>query len=205
VAAVMMATIPVFIALSEIVFLRTMRLTAWLAIALLAGLAGVGVLVGPAGGFDEVPIDAFGALALILAAISWSIATAYTRKFTLPASKPMSAGAQMFSGGVLLILASATLGEFRGFQPNLVSAGAWLALAYLTVAGSIVAFTAFTWLIHHVAPTKVGTYAYVNPVVAVALGYFLGGESIGSRTLLGALLVLTSVVVIGVTPKPRPG
>jgi len=74
----------------------------------------------------------------------------------------------------------------------------------LIVAGSILAFTAYVWLIHHESPTKVGTYAYVNPVVAVALGYFFGGEAVGPRTLLGALLVLVSVVVITTTPKKKP-
>ena len=102
----------------------------------------------------------------------------------------------MFAGGVLLTFAAALLGEFRGFHLQAVSSKAWLALAYLIVAGSIIAFTAYVWLIHHESPTKVGTYAYVNPVVAVLLGYFLGGENIGPRTVLGTLLVLVSVIVI---------
>jgi drug/metabolite transporter (DMT)-like permease len=109
----------------------------------------------------------------------------------------------MLSGGILLMLAAAAMGEFKGFHPQAVSRNAWLALVYLIVAGSIVAFTAYVWLIHHESPTKVGTYAYVNPVVAVALGYFFGGEPIGLRTLLGTLLVLVSVVVITTTPKKR--
>jgi drug/metabolite transporter (DMT)-like permease len=99
------------------------------------------------------------------------------------------------------VLTAALLGEFRGFRVQAVSRGAWLALAYLIVAGSIVAFTAYVWLIHHESPTKVGTYAYVNPVVAVLIGYFLGGEAIGPRTVAGTLLVLVSVVVITTTPK----
>jgi drug/metabolite transporter (DMT)-like permease len=82
-----------------------------------------------------------------------------------------------------------------------VSSRAWLALAYLIVAGSIIGFTAYVWLIHHESPTKVGTYAYVNPVVAVLVGYFLGGEALGARTLLGTLLVLVSVIVITTTSK----
>ena len=106
----------------------------------------------------------------------------------------------MLAGGVLLTLTAAFLGEFRGFHVQAVSRGAWLALAYLIVAGSIVAFTAYVWLIHHESPTRVGTYAYVNPVVAVVLGYFLGGEAIGPRTVVGTALVLVSVVVITTTP-----
>src|ERR1039458_10479206 len=113
----------------------------------------------------------------------------------------MSSGAQMLAGGVLLALAAAALGEFRNFRPWTVSRGAWLSLLYLIVAGSIIAFTAYVWLIHHESPTKVGTYAYVNPVVAVLVGYFLGGEALGARTIVGTLLVLVSVVVITTTPK----
>ena len=110
----------------------------------------------------------------------------------------------MLAGGMLLAIAAAALGEFRGFHPWSVSRGAWLALLYLIVAGSIIAFTAYVWLIHHESPTKVGTYAYVNPVVAVLLGYFLGGEGLGLRTILGTLLVLISVVVITTAQFKKP-
>jgi drug/metabolite transporter (DMT)-like permease len=223
IAAVMMATIPVFMALAEIIFLRTQRLTLRLGSALLVGMAGIAVLVGRflgasfvAGYFSrghlavgsamngsDAPVDAAGACALLFAAISWSVAASLSRRLPSPAAKVMSSGIQMLSGGVLLMLAAAALGEFRGFQVQAVSRGAWLALAYLIVAGSIVGFTAYVWLIHHESPTKVGTYAYVNPVVAVLVGYFLGGEAIGARTLVGTALVLVSVVVITTTPKPR--
>ena len=201
IAAVMMATIPAFMALAEIVFLRTQRLTLRLGLALLVGIAGVAVLVGHTVSLGEAPVDTAGACALIVASISWSVAASLTRKLPLPAAKAMSSGAQMFAGGVLLMLTAALLGEFRGFHVQAVSRGAWLALAYLIVAGSIVAFTAYVWLIHHESPTRVGTYAYVNPVVAVLVGYFLGGEAIGPRTIVGTLLVLVSVVVITMTPR----
>ena len=206
IAAVMLATIPVFMALSEILILRTQRLTLRLALALLVGIGGVGVLVSRSlsQSFGEAPIDRAGAVALVIAAISWSIASALTRKLPLPASKVMSSGAQMLAGGILLALTAALLGEFHGFNIQAVSRGAWFALAYLIVAGSIVGFTAYVWLIHHESPTKVGTYAYVNPVVAVIVGYFLGGETVGPRTLLGTLLVLVSVVVITTTRARKP-
>jgi drug/metabolite transporter (DMT)-like permease len=204
IAAVMLATIPVFMALSEILFLRTQRLTVRLALALLIGIGGVAVLVSHAVSFGEAPIDRAGAIALVVAAMSWSIASALTRKVPLPASKAMASGAQMLSGGIMLAIAAAIFGEFRGFHIQAVSRGAWLALAYLIVAGSIVGFTAYVWLIHHESPTKVGTYAYVNPVVAVIVGYFLGGETIGPRTLLGTLLVLVSVIVITTTRAKKP-
>jgi drug/metabolite transporter (DMT)-like permease len=202
-AAVMLATIPVFMVLSEILILRTQRLTGRLAIALLVGICGVTVLVSRTLSFGEVPIDTAGACALIVAAISWSIASALTRRLPLPAEKVMSSGIQMLVGGVLLTLTAALLGEFRGFHIDMVSRGAWLALVYLIVAGSIVAFTAYVWLIHHESPTKVGTYAYVNPLVAVLVGYFFGGEAIGPRAIVGTMLVLISVVVITTTPTKK--
>ena len=145
------------------------------------------------------PIDTAGAVALIVASMSWSISSALTLKLPLPPSKVMSSGAQMLAGGVLLALTAAALGEFRNFRPWTVSRGAWLALLYLIVAGSIIGFTAYVWLIHHESPTKVGTYAYVNPVVAVLIGYFLAGEALDLRTILGTLCVLISVVVITTT------
>lgn len=203
IAAVMMATIPVFMAIFEIALLRTQRLTPRLAIALLVGMSGVAVLVSHSVSFGEVPIDTAGACALIVAAISWSVAASLSRKMPLPAAKAMSSGAQMLAGGILLTMTAALFGEFRGFHVQAVSRGAWLALAYLIVAGSIIAFTAYVWLIHHESPTKVGTYAYVNPVVAVLVGYFLGGEGLGPRTIAGTLLVLVSVVVITTTPAKK--
>lgn len=203
IAAVMMATIPVFMALSEILIMKTQRLTLRLAAALLTGIAGVAVLVNHSMNLGGAPVDTLGAIALIVASVSWSIASALTRKLTLPSVKAMSSAAQMFTGGVLLTLTSALLGELHGFRFQSVSGKAWIALAYLIVAGSIIAFTAYVWLIHHESPTKVGTYAYVNPVIAVLLGYFLAGEAIGPRTIIGTLLVLVSVIVITTTQRKK--
>ena len=201
IAAVMLATIPVFMTLAEILMLGTQRMTIRLAVASLIGVGGVAVLMSHALNLGDapgnVPIDTVGAVALIFASMSWAVASALTRKLPLPESKGVSSGAQMLAGGVMLTLAS--VGEWRGFHVEAVSRGAWIALIYLIVAGSIIGFTAYVWLIHHESPTKVGTYAYVNPVVAVVVGYFLGGEGLGLRTVLGTVLVLVSVVVITTT------
>lgn len=203
VAAVMLATIPVFMALSEIIFLKTQELTVRLAFALLIGIGGVAVLMSRSLSLGGAPIDRMGALALIFAAISWSVAAALSRKLPLPRSKVMSSGAQMLAGGIFLAFTAATLGEFRNFHLWTVSREVWLALLYLIVAGSIMGFTAYVWLLHHESPTKVGTYAYVNPIVAVTVGYFLGGEALGLRTILGTVFVLISVLVI-TTTKAKP-
>jgi drug/metabolite transporter (DMT)-like permease len=204
IAAVMMATIPVFMALSEIIVLRTQRLTVRLALALLIGIGGVAVLMSHSLYLGGAPINHAGAVALLVGSISWSIASVLSRKLPLPSSKVMSSGAQMLVGGVLLALAAAALGEFRNFHPSTVSRGAWYSLLYLIVAGSIIGFTAYVWLIHHESPTKVGTYAYVNPVVAVLVGYLFGGEALGTRTALGTMFVLISVLVITTTRAKKP-
>jgi drug/metabolite transporter (DMT)-like permease len=195
-AAVMMATIPAFMALAEIVLLRTQRLTPGLATALLIGLCGVAALTSRSLNLGGAPVDRAGAAAIIVGAIDWSVASALSRKLPLPSSKVMSSGAQMLAGGVLLTAAAGMRGEFHNFHPATVSSAAWLALLYLIVPGSIIGFTAYVWLIHHESPTRVGTYAYVNPVVAVLVGYLLGGEALGLRTLLGTACVLISVVMI---------
>jgi drug/metabolite transporter (DMT)-like permease len=204
IAAVMLAMIPAFMALSEIIFLRTQTFTVRLVVALLIGMGGVVVLMSRSLNLGGAPIDKWGAVALIFASMSWSVASALTRKLPLPASKVMSSGAQMLAGGVLLGITAAALGEFRNFHPWNVSREVWLALLYLIVAASIIGFTAYVWLIHHESPTKVGTYAYVNPIVAVLVGYFFGGEALSLRTILGTLFVLISVVVITTTRAKKP-
>jgi drug/metabolite transporter (DMT)-like permease len=161
----------------------------------------VAVLMSHSFDMGGAAIETTGALALIVASMSWAVASILTRMLPLPESKVMSSGAQMLTGGLLLVVAALAFGEFRGFHPGSVSRGAWLALLYLIVAGSIIGFTAYVWLIHHESPTKVATYAYVNPVVAVVLGYFLGGEALGLRTILGTVFVLISVVVITTSKK----
>jgi drug/metabolite transporter (DMT)-like permease len=115
----------------------------------------------------------------------------------------MSAATQMLTGGVQLLILAALTGEVTHFQWSGVSGKAWLALVYLIIAGSIVAFTAYVWLLHYESPTRVGTYGYVNPIVAVILGGLLGGETIGARTILATILVLLSVAAITTAKATR--
>ena len=205
VAAVMLATIPAFTAIGEVLLLRTARLTVQLGMALIIGLAGVAVLMSHSLVLGGAPISTAGALALIVAAMFWSVASVMSRRLPLPSSKVLSSGTQMLAGGLMLAVVATAFGEPRRFHPTAVSGQAWFALGYLIVMGSIVGFTCYVWLIHHESPTKVGTYAYVNPVVAVLVGYFLGGEALGLRTILGTVLVLASVLLItlGKSTKSR--
>jgi drug/metabolite transporter (DMT)-like permease len=202
IAAVVTAIIPALMTISEIVLLKTQKLTIRLATSLLIGLGGVAILMSHTLDLGGAPIDGWGAIALIIASIGWSVASTLLRKLPLPASKVVSSASQMLAGGFFLFINAAALGEFHNFHPQNVSRAAWLSLLYLIIFGSIIAFTAYVWLIHHESPTKVSTYAYVNPVVAVLLGYFLAHEPLGLRTILGSALILASVIVITTTPKP---
>lgn len=202
IAAVILAMIPVCITLLEIIFLRTQAVSARLVIGLVIGLVGVGVLANPWASLGEAPLDHRGVIALLVACCGWSVGTIVTKRLVLPASKPMSAATQMLTGGVQLLILAALSGEITHFHGSAVSGKAWFSLIYLIIAGSIVAFTAYVWLLHYESPTRVGTYAYVNPIVAVVLGGLLGGETIGVRTILATILVLISVAAI-TTAKAR--
>ena len=203
ITAVLMAMTAAFMALAEIIFLRTQTLTLRLALALLVGLGGVAVLVSRSLDLGGAPIDKIGAAALMVSALAWSASSVLLRTQPLPESKFMSSGAQMLVGGLFLAVISTGLGEYQHLHPATVSFAAWFSLLYLIVPGSIVAFTAYVWLLHHESPTRVGTYAYVNPVVAVLVGYFLGGEALGLRTIVGTLFVLVSVVMITTGKESR--
>jgi drug/metabolite transporter (DMT)-like permease len=209
ITAVILATIPVCITLLEIIVMRTQKISVQLSLGLLVGIAGVAVLMNPSSALGEAPLDRRGVIALIVACWGWSIGTIVTRRMALPASKAMSSAMQMLSGGTQLLLLAAVAGEFRNFHPRVISAAAWFSLFYLITAGSILAFTAYVWLLHYESPTKVGTYAYVNPIVAVVLGAALAGEAVGRRTVLAAVLILAGVATVTTikakssSPKPK--
>jgi drug/metabolite transporter (DMT)-like permease len=203
IAAVILAMIPVCITLLEIIFLRTQTLGVQLVSGLAVGILGVGVLANPWASLGEAPLDHRGVIALLVACVGWSVGTIVTKRLVLPASKPMSAATQMLTGGVQLLILAAVTGEIAQFHAGSVSGKAWFSLIYLIVAGSIVAFTAYVWLLHFETPTRVGTYAYVNPVVAVILGALIGGETVGPRTILGTILILIGVAAITTAKAKR--
>jgi drug/metabolite transporter (DMT)-like permease len=159
--------------------------------AIALGLVGVAVLAfDPRGG----GVNLLACLVVTAAQVSWSLGTALTTRMGLPKAHLLSAGAQMMTGGAMLLAFSVALGEVPPLPA--ISLRAAAAIAYLIVAGSLIAFTAYEWLLSQVAPTKVTSYAYVNPVVALVIGHELGGEAIGARTIAGAVLVLASTVTL---------
>jgi drug/metabolite transporter (DMT)-like permease len=135
-------------------------------------------------------------MVLILAAISWAAGGLYASRAKLPSSSLLSAAMQMIAGGGLLVLAGTASGEWSKLHLSAVSPRSLLALAYLVLFGSLVGLTSYLWLIKETTPAKASTYAFVNPVVAILLGWALAGETLGPRTALAAAVALSGVVLI---------
>jgi drug/metabolite transporter (DMT)-like permease len=194
-AAVVLALIPVWVCAGEIFVLHTLRATPLSLGGIALGFGGVIVLSlhSPS---NSGHTSTLAIAAMIVATLSWSIGTLWSRRLTLPRPHQANAGLQMFFGGLYLFILSAAAGEFRRLPPTtiLLSPRVLLSMAYLIVAASILAYTAYVWLIAHDSPTRVSSYAYVNPVFALILGATLAGERLTSLQIAGAALVLTGVV-----------
>jgi len=168
------------------------------------GLVGVGVLVGPASFVSGEGVDPVGAATLIVASVLWAIGSLVSRGAGLPVSARMSTALQMLSGGVLLVLTGTVLGEWSRVDSAAVSSKSVLALAYLILFGAIAGFSAYVWLLRVATPALVGTYAFVNPVVAVVLGWALAGEAFTPRIAAATLVIVAAVALItGVRRRPR--
>jgi drug/metabolite transporter (DMT)-like permease len=167
-------------------------------------LVGAGVVLGFGGvlllmsspAADSNRIDTAGAVVLVGGALSWAIGSLYALHADLPRSLPLAAGMEMLAGGALLTLGGLAGGELGAVRLDAVSARSVLAFAYLVVFGSIVAFSAFRYLVDTAPPSRVSTYAYVNPVVAVVLGWLLAGEVITARTMTGTVVIVGAVAMV---------
>jgi drug/metabolite transporter (DMT)-like permease len=193
IASVLIATLPVWVLLFEATILKSQRVTASLVGALVVGLIGVALLSGTSGSAAK-PTSWIWCAAVVVSASSWAAGTILSRRLKLPASHSISAGAQMICGGLLLLVCSGAIGEWKGLRvPPVAAVGAML---YLIVAGSLIAYGSYVWLLQRMSPTRLSSYAYVNPVVALAIGWIAGGERLHLTELVGAALVLASVVLI---------
>ena len=199
IAAVIIATTPIWLSVFDA--LLTRRMPSPLAIGgLLVGLVGVAILLLPSTGLDSFNPAGIGIL--VVATVCWASGSLYARHGPLPSNHLLGTGMEQLAGGLVLLAVGVAIGEVGKFDPSAVTTASLLGLAFLIVFGSLVAFTAYVWLLNHVAVTTVATYAYVNPVVAVALGVAVRGETMTLRSLLAAALIIGAVVAM-VSGRPR--
>ena len=195
-AALLVATVPIYIALLGWLSGTAARPTPIVWLGLFGGFVGVGILVGPAFTNSAGDHVAWGMSILLVSSLLWSIGSLYSRKARHASSLFVAAGQQMICGGALLMLLGLALGEYQKLDIRNVT---WLsidAFVYLVLIGALVGYTAYFYLLRHCEPAKVATYAYVNPIVAIVLGTCFAGEHLTLRTWFGAGLIIGSVAVV---------
>ena len=196
-AALLVATVPVFMAVLDRAFFG-IRLGFGAVAGISIGLVGVALLVGPSG-----TLDALGAAVILLASLAWAAGSVYARVAPLPRAPVVSASLQMLTAGALLAVVAVATGELSHVRLGSISAASLAAVGFLIVFGSLVAFTAYAWLLNNASSSLLSTYAYVNPAVAVFLGWAFVGEHVGGIELVAGLVILSSVVLLVFGRGPR--
>ena len=204
--ALLVAILPFWMVLIDWIRPGGKRPSTAVMIGLVIGLAGLVILIGPsalnpsaasaaaASRGDGVVLG--GAVVLILASLSWAIGSVYSQQAPMPRSAFVATGIEMLAGGAIMFLLGAFSGELAALDVAAITTKSWLAFAYLTTIGSLVGFTAYIWLLKVEPPSRVATYAYVNPVVAVFLGWALAGEDLSLRTAIAAAIIIAAVAII---------
>ena len=202
IAALLVALMPVWVAILGGIFLGD-RLPRLAVIGIAIGFAGVGILVGPSAFGGVGALDPVGLAACLIAPIAWAGGSLFaSRRAVLPSRPLVATGLQMSLGGLVLAVAAAFSGELTTFDAGAVTRDSFLAFVYLTVIGSILAFTVYGWMLRAAPLPLVATYAYVNPVVAVILGWLVLGEPIDARTVVAGAVIIFAVALI-VTARGR--
>jgi drug/metabolite transporter (DMT)-like permease len=201
VAALLVGTVPCFMVLLDWLRPGGLRPTRLVVAGLLLGLLGLVWLVGPDTLMGGGRADFVGATVVVIGSFSWALGSIYSRHAATPASPFLATAMQMLAGGAALLALSVLLGEPWAFDAGGVSLRSALGLLYLVVFGSIVAFSAYIWLLRVSTPTRVSTYAYVNPVIAVLLGWALAGEALTVRMAIAAAVIVSGVALITLAPK----
>lgn len=196
IAAVFIAMIPITVTLIEWAHRKGPRPTPLATTGLLLGFGGVALLVLRHGASAAGAVDPLGALACILADVGWCYGTVFAKGAPKPPSLLQTVAMQMLAGGVVVLILATAIGEWRGFRVESVTPRSIAAFFYLVFFGSILAFTAFSYLLHVTRPSRVATYAFVNPIVAMFLGWALGGEEVTGRILVAGAAVVTGVILI---------
>lgn len=196
IAALIVATTPIWLVLLDWLWLKNARPNKMIFAGLFFGFIGIVLLAGQGGENEAYAIDTMGVIAILFAAFFWAIGSLYSKKADLPGNALLSVGMQMFAGGLLLTAVGFIGGEWQAFSFSQVTAKSWAALAYLIVFGAMIGFTCYLWLLKNAPAELVATYAYVNPVVAVFLGWALASEPITMQTLIASGVIIFSVVLI---------
>lgn len=194
-ASLLIAIEPIFVFLLSSAAARTWKLNGMLLTGILMGLAGVGMLVRGGTGESGHSLT-LGSIAILVGAFSWSVGIIYSRRSHLSGSPLLLSALSLLSGAAMLLFTATIAGEAWGFSMSQVTTKSWAALGYLILFGSVITFTAYNWLLEHYSPTLVATHTYVNPVVAVVLGWVYGGEALTLRVGLAAALVVLAVVLV---------
>lgn len=201
-AALIIGTVPLWMVLFEWSIFRGPRPTPIILVGLLTGLAGVYLLIGP-GNLAGEPVNLAGGIALLLACVFWSFGSLYSRRARLPKSMFLSVAMQMIAAGVVLVLLGTGTGEWARFDITAVTWKSWISLIYLSLIGSIIALSAYVWLLQVSSPARVSTYAYVNPVIAIILGALLANEPVTARAVIAAVVIVAAVVIITTGSRRR--
>jgi drug/metabolite transporter (DMT)-like permease len=201
VAALLVGTVPCFMVLLDWLRTNGQRPSGRVVAGLVLGLLGLVWLVGPDSVMGGGRADLLGASVLVLASFSWAFGSIYSRQAPMPASPLLSTAMQMLGGGAALLVVSLLLGEPWRLDLSAVSLRSLLGFAYLVVFGSLVAFSAYVWLLRASTPARVSTYAYVNPVVAVLLGAAFAGEALTPRMVVAAVVIVSGVALITLAPR----
>jgi drug/metabolite transporter (DMT)-like permease len=196
IAALLVATVSLWMVLVDWIRPGGVRPARRVIAGFLFGFAGMALLVGPKHFGDSSRIDPVGAFALIGASLAWAIGSIYSRHHPLPRAPLLAVGMQTLCGGGMLCLFAVATGETQHFHFANVSLRSWLALVYLFIFGSALGFSAYVYMLKHSTAARVATYAFVNPVVALFLGWFLAAEPLSLRTLLASGIILTAVLLV---------
>jgi drug/metabolite transporter (DMT)-like permease len=194
--ALLVSILPFWLVIIEWVRPPRKRPSGAVLVGLLLGFAGIIVLVGPSGAGSHGNVAPLGALVLILGSLSWAIGSFWSRDAQLPESGLLTTGMEMLGGGALLMIVGALSGEFAQLDVHAISKASAIGLLYLITFGSLLGFTSYIWLLDKVSPARLGTYAYVNPLVAVMLGWAIAGERLSIRTGVAAAIVICAVALI---------
>ena len=196
VAALVLATVPFWLVLLDILIPGGERRSPWILAGLLPGLAGVALIAWGGHGSGAPQLSPMMALLLLAAALSWAGGTIVSKRLGARTPAALLGGMQLVCGGAVLLILGVFAGELSQLSPRAISAASWFGLIYLAIAGSVVAFTAYIWLLERVPAPLVATYTFVNPIIAVVLGSALLGEQLTTRALSGSVLVIGSVIAV---------